>query len=350
MNLEPFSKILAEYKSISSSEPFEPTFMDLSRYPHYENVCSNILAFYFDRNETHGMDNMLLLALCKSYDDSFKEHHFESVNVQREVFTSEGKKIDIVIEDNNYILAIENKIFQDVYNDLEDYSNYVDTNAKGREKIKILLSLYKSEAHKLSAFGFKNILYAELFGKLEEIIGRYILNANNKYLIYLFDFIKTIQRLEKGTVMNKEFIRFLSDNENEINRLLVETSNVRKELRRKLKELSELINIEKYKNVRLEYYKELFGELYDELFYDIKISDNLTIYIDVILSPSGWYFEINPKKNSQSKFEDFIRNKNIQLIDSYEKGRKRISETYEYDESLEVIARTLQNVIDLIEA
>lgn len=348
MNIESFHNLLFDFKSITPSEPYVQTFMDLSGYPHYENVCSNILAFYFDISEAHKMKDMLLLALCKSYDYSFNDYYFENVEVNREAFTSRGNKIDIVIENNKYIIAVENKIFHDVYNDLLDYSRHIDAISNGREKIKILLSLYKIDEPNLIGHGFKNITYSELFENIEEIIGKYILGADTIYLQYLFDLIRTIKRLERGTVMNSEFIRFLSDNEDDINRLLVETSNLRKEFRRKLEELSELIHIEKYHNVKKYFYKELFGELYDELYYEISISNDLIVYVDAVLSASGWYFEINPKKNRKAEYDDLIISKGINLIDSYDKGRKRIDITYDYDESLGNVAKTLQDVIDSI--
>lgn len=343
---EDFRYLLSVYQSISSSEPYEQTFMDLSRYPHYENVCSNILAFYLDINESHKMQDMLLQALCKSYDDAFHDYHFDDVEIEREVLTSSGKKIDLVIKDNNYIIAIENKIFQDVYNDLKDYSKHIEKISEGRKIIKILLSLHSINTDLIASYQFKNIIYSELFNKIEELIGRYVLDADTKYLNYLIDFIKTINRLEKGTVMNTEFIRFISENENEVNRLLIETSNLRKEFRRKLEELSELIVIDKYQNIKQSFFKELYGELYDELYYEYRVSSEDGVYIETFITPSGWYFEVNPIKKNSPSFNDFITRKNIHLIDSYEKGTKRMDIIYDYDENLEVIASTLQKLID----
>lgn len=345
MKLEAFKNLITDFKSISSSEPYEQTFMDLSGYPHYENVCSNILAFYFDSKEAHNLGDLLLLALCKSQDNTFDEYHFDDVEIEREVLTSGGKKIDIVIKDSNHLIAIENKIFQDVYNDLKNYSDHIKSISEGRKIIKIVLSLYSVDPNLLARFGFTNILYSDLFSKVEELIGSYILEANTKYLNYLFDFIKTIKRLERGTVMNSDFIKFLSENENDINRLLVETSNLRKEFRRKLQELSELIDIEKYPMVKQSFYKELFGELWDELYYEYRLSDNDGIYIEAFITPSGWYFEVNPIKKKSKAINDFLAKKNINLIDSYEKGTKRIDVNYNYDENLEIIASTLQKLI-----
>lgn len=36
------------------------TFLGISKQPHYENVLSNIYAFYFNTNEEHGMKDLFL--------------------------------------------------------------------------------------------------------------------------------------------------------------------------------------------------------------------------------------------------------------------------------------------------
>ena len=42
-----------------------PTFMEVAGYPHYENVCSNILAFFFDPSKPHGLGTLFLDALAR---------------------------------------------------------------------------------------------------------------------------------------------------------------------------------------------------------------------------------------------------------------------------------------------
>lgn len=39
--------------------------MDISGYPHYENVCSNILAFYFNPLEEHNLNNLVINSFIK---------------------------------------------------------------------------------------------------------------------------------------------------------------------------------------------------------------------------------------------------------------------------------------------
>ncbi len=43
------------------------TFFDVSGFPHYENVISNILAFFFDVNEEHGLKDLWLKSLFECY-------------------------------------------------------------------------------------------------------------------------------------------------------------------------------------------------------------------------------------------------------------------------------------------
>ncbi|MCH7535199.1 MAG: hypothetical protein IH948_05555, partial [Bacteroidetes bacterium] len=104
-----------------------------------------------------------------------------------------------------------------------------------------------------------------------------------------------------------------------------------------------------YDNVNQSCYRTLRGDLYDTLVHDIVIDDELKIAIDAVLSPRGWYFDIFPRRQT-TKFNDFISSKGIKLIDSYsnEKKKKMIEDKYTYDENLEKVAETLNNLIKTI--
>ena len=40
--------------------------MEIGGYPHYENVCSNFLAFFFNPERPHGLGSLFLDALVGS--------------------------------------------------------------------------------------------------------------------------------------------------------------------------------------------------------------------------------------------------------------------------------------------
>ena len=43
-----FVSLLDEFRKLPPGITRSPTFMEVAGYPHYENVCSNILAFFLD--------------------------------------------------------------------------------------------------------------------------------------------------------------------------------------------------------------------------------------------------------------------------------------------------------------
>lgn len=289
---------------------------------------------------------MLLTALLKASGSQFQDMSIGESTVERESSTESNKRIDLFIKTDLLNIGIENKIFQNIYNDLSDYSKFIDNESKGKKTLKIVLSMYKADEIELQKYGFINVTYAKLFSEIESVLGNYLLEGDAKYLSYLIDFIKTIRRLERGTAMNKDFLELLSNNEDDINRFLVEVTKARKEFRLKLQELAKLLELKKGKNVKQGYYREPSGELYDILFHDIPINNELVIAIDTILSASGWYFDVFPRPKASYNFEEFIRTKSIKLVPSYDFGRGSLEITYDYDDNLKKIADTLQSLID----
>ena len=51
--MDKYEKLLEKFADLPKVESAPPTFMEIAGYPHYENVCSNILAFFFDTEEQH---------------------------------------------------------------------------------------------------------------------------------------------------------------------------------------------------------------------------------------------------------------------------------------------------------
>lgn len=122
----------------------ETTFFDISGYPHYENVASNILKFFFDDNEEHQFGNLWLKSLLQVYNAKTSGHIFpEDVNGVKSVIRefSSDKRIDLLIECESFLVVIENKILAGLYNDLSLYTSMAEQYRQGLEVIKIVLSL-----------------------------------------------------------------------------------------------------------------------------------------------------------------------------------------------------------------
>ena len=204
--------LLAEFEKLLPLKKHELTFLEISGYPHYENVCSNILAFFFSSNEDHGLKTLLLesllaaLLIKKEHNLDITELHISNSYAECEVSTKNNKRIDIVITTDNAVIGIENKIYANLYNDLIDYQNCISelaTKDDKSNKILVLLSFKQISNDMIKDYSclvnngkFYSITYSGLFEKINEKIGTFILNSNNKYLTYLIDFMKTINNLK----------------------------------------------------------------------------------------------------------------------------------------------------------
>jgi PD-(D/E)XK nuclease superfamily len=112
MMLDTATSLLDDFQKLPGRVERPRTFMEIAGYPHYENVCSNILAFFMDPEESHGFGPLVLDALTSIGNGAETERMIgASVSVDREVVTSKGNKIDLLITSDNHVVLIENKIY-----------------------------------------------------------------------------------------------------------------------------------------------------------------------------------------------------------------------------------------------
>lgn len=90
-----FKTLLNDFNKINIKNiPTETTFLDISGFPHYENVCSNILKFFFSSDELHGLKDLLIQALLVSLEE-VPGHEIIVNDVLREQATTEGNRLVI---------------------------------------------------------------------------------------------------------------------------------------------------------------------------------------------------------------------------------------------------------------
>ena len=144
------------------------TFMEIARYPHYENVCSNILAFFMDPEESHGLGTLVLDALTSAGNITTADQGVGgNVSVEREVVTRDGNRIDILITSYDHAILVENKIYASVINPFDDYAAYLDKIAGARRNDKILLTLYPTNAGR--DWDFKNLTHEGFVGHIRSL-------------------------------------------------------------------------------------------------------------------------------------------------------------------------------------
>jgi hypothetical protein len=342
--------LLNDFAKLPTHENRPLTFMEIAGYPHYENVCSNILAYFLDPEQQHGLGTLVLDALMDVGEgNSSNESMSSNLSVEREVYTDAGNRIDILIESDTHAILIENKIFAGVKNPLAEYADYLEhLPPPGRTKCKFLLTL--SPTNEGRGYGFENLTYAMFVERIRSRLGHHVSRADTRYLTLLLDFLNTLENLHEGTRMNQRFVDLLAERKGEVESLLSEMKHFTFELRRKVQELRGLINIAEHNNVQQKLYRERW-RLFDDLVYEITVSDDLTVTMDTFIDPSGWYIDFWTSTDDASRLSDFLEHLEIPFEPGPEPGDFDYRdpsglETFPFNENLDRIRKVVQDLVD----
>jgi hypothetical protein len=347
LTVDVLKTLFAEFNRLPYSHISEPTFMEITGYPHYENVCSNIFQFYLQPQNPHGLESLFLEGLCALSLDHIPPD-LQSAEIQREVITTTGNRIDLVIETASIVIGIENKVFHGVHNNLVDYWDYLETISRGRTVHGVLLSLYPVETH-TPLHKFKVISYQQYFSYILNAMGKYLLGAKEPYLTFFRDFVQTLENLRRGSAVNAELLAYLRDNEAQIVALLSEINGLRDEMRRKIKVLGSLIQLDELKSVRQVqqwFYREPTG-LFDVLVHDIDLDTGVVVAIDTILRLSGWQILLYNRRGTRGQIETWLNQHNIRTTKRAE-GEWRLvygDNQFAYDSDVGNIQSQLQDLL-----
>lgn len=199
------------------------TFLSIAKQPHYENVISNMYAFYFNRNEEHHLNDLFIKSFLRIINEKLsglsleKEINFiTDFNVDRE-YPSNNGRLDILLSTDEEVIYVENKVYHTLNNDLDDYWNiekYKEIPVKRRIGIVLSLNIVSDIKHDQ----FINITHIEFLNIVMENIGAYLLESNSKYVVFLKDLYQNIINLSKS-FMNKQDLDFYLNNQMEIDKI-----------------------------------------------------------------------------------------------------------------------------------
>lgn len=277
-----FLNLLKEFKNLPHAKQ-KLTFMEVSGYPHYENVCSNILAFYLDPMQEHGLNDLFVVAILRI----FNRNCSTKVKIVNREYSTTSGRLDILVQGEEFTIAIENKIFHWLANDLDDYADSVaNFNNKSENNIKIVLGLTDIKKPEMLRGGFVGCTYKRLWKEIEEILYLYRDKASPKWITYLLDFMETTNNLLGGSVEIKETDRFFIDHDEQILLLNKERDEFLKRLYKRIPVLFDLM-----KNIPEEIFLENKPFLYsvDRIVFNFKkYQNNIQLAFDLYLDPKGW--------------------------------------------------------------
>ncbi|WP_022826220.1 PD-(D/E)XK nuclease family protein [Hymenobacter norwichensis] len=230
-----FQQLFTLFQALHIKERTGATFLEIARFPHRETVWSNILAFYLDPNREHGLHDLLLRSVLEviGRENTGVLSSLHTVQVHTEIQTAKGNRLDLMVISDQFILGIENKVLASLYNDLADYGATLDQQAGGHATVyKVVLSRYPV----IPSHHFVNVTYAHLVQVIRKNLGQYTDYADAKYLLFLLDFLKTIEKHHNLPLImeNPDILRLLQQNAAVVEELVKHHTAYQAELVRKM--------------------------------------------------------------------------------------------------------------------
>lgn len=293
-----YESLLRDFSRIPKEEN-EPTFMQIAGYPHYENVCSNILSFYLNPAESHGLGDLLLKALFQLAGETLERPIDQEVSIVREDTTDKKKRIDLVISGEDFVITIENKIFHWLANDLSHYEDSIKKKHPSDHRF-IFFVLSPRKEIILPESSFISITYDELFAILEPQLGNRLAKAQPKWLLYFVDFIETIKSFTPDTMEFTKTDQFFIENSTEVENLIHAFNSFQGNLSRQIHQLKESFQDDFPQRSLLS--RDLWMASKICLVFDMEFHIQYKVASDLIVAPSGWRFEVFGRNQKSQAF------------------------------------------------
>lgn len=221
-NFDWLEEFISELPKLSDQRK---NLIEISGYPSWENVNSNLLTFYFNETESHGFGKLFINSLLDLLTD-----HLSELNINKDIFFTpfkverERNRIDILItgyeEDENnsenykWAILIENKIHAGLYNDLKKYWKSMD---KPELKIGVALTLKGVAPDKLTFtykgenIKFVNIYHSALIESIKSNLPEYFQQSDDRHLLFLKEYIMNIESHYTNAERDAQFEEKLKD-------------------------------------------------------------------------------------------------------------------------------------------
>jgi len=203
-------ELLVAFRELNHPVP-EHTILNIGGRGHYENATTDVLAFFLDPKQAHGLNRLVLDALLESA--SLGSASFKPVGAPlREWTTGKGNRIDLVIECENTVLVIENKIRHAAVNDFTDYRDSVKKCWPDKEAVCMLLTMQGDQQP-----GWHSATYASLCERIRAKLSECdAVCKQSKWPMLLRELIVTLEQEMSQQSLNQHELDFVAQHHGEM--------------------------------------------------------------------------------------------------------------------------------------
>ncbi|MGL6315683.1 PD-(D/E)XK nuclease family protein [Vibrio sp. WXL103] len=212
-------QLLTNLKRLPQPEEAETTIFGIGGRGYYENPTTDILAFFFDSNASHGLDTIVLEALFECLPDQHAKLDANLVTApEREVVTESGKRIDLLLEGCDWVMVLENKIYHEQNNPFAEYEHVVvESRYKERFSEKRPIYVVLSPAGTVPNANWQGVSYQALIQAIKSQLAElFVSQPLNKWTVLLREFIIHMESIMAAPILPKESIDFVLDNLSEL--------------------------------------------------------------------------------------------------------------------------------------
>lgn len=277
-----YQALLDQAKNYHESDS-EITFFDTGFRGHYENPTTELLEFFLNPNNCHQLGDVFYQGLLTAIGaDIASSGGVESI--QREVATSTGGRIDLLLTTEHSLIVIECKVYHEQDNPFGSYERYAKQEAAGKQIHQVILCINGIS----SIENWSGISYRGLTEAIRPYLGdRLMGHPLNKWAILAREFLLHLNRFEEKEFSISKIDQFLIDNHHDINELMAAKYQLSTKLNRRVNELEEMMDPSCCNEIWI-YNKTCL--VFDFIIDDAKENTDkpYRIAFDLILSESGW--------------------------------------------------------------
>jgi len=224
-NLKRFKALIDKFKQLDIVTK-ELTLFDVGARGHFENPTTELLSFFLDTTKAHNLGDCFFKGIKYLLENKNKMATFVGSleNVETEVSTAKGNRIDLLIETKDALIIVECKIYHEQNNPFDDYTSYgmqrIKDNKKEDEQDKtlfqIVLCLDGRIDDVIKSNGWYGISYQKLVEAIEPYLSKALLdNPYNKWGLFAREFLLHLKELDNVGEISEDEIEFLTENIND---------------------------------------------------------------------------------------------------------------------------------------